>query len=415
MGIIVQKFGGSSVANIERIREVSKIIANTYEQNNQCVVVVSAMGDYTDDMLTLANQLTTTPPQREIDMLLTTGEQVSISLLAMSLNQMGYSAISLTGWQAGVKTESVYGKAKIIDISTMRMESELNKGNIVLVAGFQGVSVEGEITTLGRGGSDTSAVALAAALNADACEIYTDVDGVYTTDPRIESKARKLNEISYEEMLELANLGAVVLHPRSVEIAKHYGVKLAVRSSFTNVKGTEIKEEKDMENIKVVTGVAYDLDVARIQVIGINNTIDALSNLFSNLADNKINVDMIVTSDYQKDKINVSFSISKNELRETLKILEEFFSQETTIIHDDDLVKVSIVGAGMISNPGVAAKMFKVLSNDGINIHMVTTSEIKVSCLVPRERGINAVQILHKAFNLENDNIEVGNMESVGK
>ncbi|KXG44980.1 aspartate kinase [Tepidibacillus decaturensis] len=403
MGIVVQKFGGTSVGTIDRIKNVAKIVTKTKEQGNQVVVVVSAMGDSTDDLLDMAHQITSTPSSRELDMLLTTGEQVSISLLAMALQEIGFSAISFTGWQAGVKTESVHSKARITDISSERIVQELKNDKIVIVAGFQGVSEEGEITTLGRGGSDTSAVALAAALKADLCEIYTDVDGVYTTDPRIEPKAKKLKEVSFDEMLELANLGAVVLHPRAVENAKKFGVHLVVRSSLVQVEGTVIKEEHGMEHVKVVTGVAYDMDVARVQVIGLENKINALSDLFSTLAKEKVNVDMIVTSDYGEDKINVSFSITSSDLQHTLAILERYVGSCTMISHEDHLAKVSIVGAGMISNPGVAAKMFEVLSNADIPIKMVTTSEIKVSCLVPKEYAISGVQELHRSFELDHE------------
>ncbi|GBF10872.1 aspartate kinase [Tepidibacillus sp. HK-1] len=403
MGIVVQKFGGTSVGTIDRIKNVAKIVTKTKEQGNQVVVVVSAMGDSTDDLLDMAHQITSTPSSRELDMLLTTGEQVSISLLAMALQEIGFSAISFTGWQAGVKTESVHSKARITDISSERIVQELKNDKIVIVAGFQGVSEEGEITTLGRGGSDTSAVALAAALKADLCEIYTDVDGVYTTDPRIEPKAKKLKEVSFDEMLELANLGAVVLHPRAVENAKKFGVHLVVRSSLVQVEGTVIKEEHGMEHVKVVTGVAYDMNVARVQVIGLENKINALSDLFSTLAKEKVNVDMIVTSDYGEDKINVSFSITSSDLQHTLAILERYVESCTTISHEDHLAKVSIVGAGMISNPGVAAKMFEVLSNADIPIKMVTTSEIKVSCLVPKEYAISGVQELHRSFELDHE------------
>ncbi len=401
MGIIVQKFGGSSVANVERMKRVAGIIASNHAQGNQIVVVVSAMGDSTDDLLELASQITSNPSPREIDMLLTTGEQVSISLLTMALHSLGIPAISLTGWQAGITTESIHGKARVKNIENRRIIDELKQGKVVIVAGFQGISKEGEITTLGRGGSDTSAVSLAAAIEADLCEIYTDVEGVYTSDPRVVKNAQKLNEISYDEMLELANLGAVVLHPRAVENAKNHNVRLVVRSSFINKEGTIIKEEKEMESVKVVTGVAHDLDVARVQVIDLDNELGTLSNLFKTLANHSINVDMIVTSDYYADKINVSFSISNKDLKETLQILENNSSTNTKIKFDQNLAKVSIVGAGMISNPGVAAEMFHILSKAGIPIRMVSTSEIKVSCLVPSEQALEAVMVLHESFHLE--------------
>jgi len=402
MGIIVQKFGGTSVANLDRMKAVAKIIAETKDKGKQVVAVVSAMGDHTDELLELAHQISTNPSSRELDMLVTTGEQVSMSLLTMTLQELGYQAISLTGWQAGIETEDVHGKARITNIESARVKEELESGKIVIVAGFQGLSSKQEITTLGRGGSDTSAVALAAVLAAELCEIYTDVDGVYTTDPRVVKTARKLNEISYDEMLELANLGAAVLHPRSVENAKHHGVKLVVRSSFAGVPGTEIKEEKTMESIRVVTGIAYDMDVARVQVIDLENKMDALADLFTSLANENINVDMIVTSDYDKDHINVSFSITDQDTHSALHVLSKKLNTQAKVSHDHHLAKVSIVGAGMISNPGVAAKMFQILSGAGISIHMVTTSEIKVSCLVPKAQAKEAVQVLHDAFKLEN-------------
>ena len=415
MAVIVKKFGGSSVANVERIKRVAEIIASNHAKGNQTVVVVSAMGDSTDDLLELANQITANPSPREIDMLLTTGEQVSISLLTMALHELGLPAISLTGWQARITTESVHGKARVKDIDNQKILDELSQGKIVIVAGFQGISNEGEITTLGRGGSDTSAVSIAAAIHADLCEIYTDVEGVYTSDPRVVKNAQKLDEISYDEMLELANLGAVVLHPRAVENAKNHGVPLVVRSSFIHKEGTIIKEEKDMESVKVVTGVAHDLDVARVQVIDLNNEIGTLSNLFNTLANHNINVDMIVTSDYYADKINVSFSTSNKDLKEALQILENKFASNTKIKYDQNLAKVSIVGAGMISNPGVAAEMFQILSKAEIPIRMVTTSEIKVSCLVPSEQALAAVKVLHDSFHLDEKSLNTHELNNTVK
>jgi len=403
MGLIVQKYGGTSVGTIERILRVADRIVSYKEAGHDMVVVVSAMGKSTDVLLDMAKQIAPHPSERELDMLLTTGEQVSIALLAMALQQKGYDAISLTGWQAGITTESVHGKARIRQIDNKRILSELKQGRIVIVAGFQGWSEEGEITTLGRGGSDTSAVALAASLNADQCEIFTDVAGVFTADPRVVPAARKLNSISYDEMLELANLGAGVLHPRSVEAAKKYKVRLVVRSSFTEEEGTYVEEVADMETGRVVSGVAHDEDVAKVTVVGMPARVGTLSRLFNTLADHQVNVDIIIQSSYDAAVTNISFTVAADDLKKTLDTLashQEHLGFEK-VDHEEGLSKVSIVGAGMVNNPGVAADMFRVLAENEITIKMVSTSDIKVSCVIPAEHTALAVRALHTAYGLD--------------
>jgi aspartate kinase len=409
MGLIVKKFGGTSVGDIDRIQNVAERIIHTKQQGNDVVVVVSAMGKSTDVLVNMAKQLTEEPSDREMDMLLTTGEQVSTSLLAMALQAKGYEAISMTGWQAGIETESVHGKARMKNIDNARIQEHLHKGRVVIVAGFQGVTKEGEITTLGRGGSDTTAVALAASLNADLCEINTDVVGVYTADPRVVPKAKKLDKISFDEMLELANLGAGVLHPRAVECAKKYNVKLTVRSSFLDEEGTTIEEESDMEKGSVVSGIAKVDNVAKITVTSMSNQIGTLSALFTTLAEAHINVDVIIQSSYETALTNISFSVSMDDLKRTIEFLES--NKEKLgfegIISEKDLAKVSIVGAGMVSNPGVAASMFRELAAADINIKMVSTSEIKVSCIIPADKADAAVRTLHTAFELDVEEVAV--------
>ncbi len=402
MALIVQKYGGSSVATVEKIKHVANRVKETKEKGNQVVVIVSAMGDTTDDLISLAKQISTHPNNREMDMLMTTGEQVSIALISMALQEIGVDAISLTGWQAGIKTEEVFSKARIVDINTNKIEEELEKNRIVIVAGFQGISDNKEITTLGRGGSDTTAVALAAALKADQCEIYTDVLGVYTADPRIVKESRKLQSISYDEMLELATLGAVVLHPRAVEYAKMYNVTLYVRSTFSNDIGTRVEEVQSMEKGLVVTGIAHDLDVTKVQVLGMVKSFTAIPLLFNKLAEARINVDIIVHSEVTNEKMNIAFTISQNDLHDTIAVLEESreILQYDELRFEQNLAKVSIVGAGMITNPGVAAKMFSVLSSSEIPVKMISTSEIKVSVVIPKEQAKIAVNILHNEFSL---------------
>jgi aspartate kinase len=404
MGIIVQKFGGTSVANVERILNVASCVKEETDRGNNVVVVVSAMGKSTDTLVGLAKEISAQPNKREMDMLLSTGEQVTIALLSMALNQQGLDAVSFTGWQAGIITEPVHGNARISNIKTSAIETELATGKVVIVAGFQGITEEGAITTLGRGGSDTTAVALAAALKADKCDIYTDVTGVFTTDPRYIKNARKLLSVSYDEMLELANLGAGVLHPRAVEFAKNYQVRLEVRSSMERVEGTVIEEEAAMEQNLVVRGVAFEDEITKVTVLGLANSLTSLSTIFSTLAENHLNVDIIIQSTTEGDTANLSFSIHTNDLLETLKVLEDnkaVLAYEQ-IDAENKLAKVSIVGSGMISNPGVAAKMFEVLAVNNIQIKMVSTSEIKVSAVVEERNMLKAVEALHEAFELAN-------------
>ncbi|UOF90227.1 aspartate kinase [Fodinisporobacter ferrooxydans] len=403
MARMVQKFGGTSVGSVERIQNVANRVAQTVAAGNQVIVVVSAMGHTTDELIDLARQITPEPQAREMDMLLTTGEQISIALLAMALQQKGISAYSFTGWQAGIVTEPVHSKARIMDIDPRRLIDTVASGSVAIVAGFQGWTIDREITTLGRGGSDTTAVALAAAVQADVCEIYTDVDGVYSTDPRIVPFARKIQEISYDEMLELAHLGAAVLHPRAVEYAKQYHVPLMVRSSFSQVEGTYVKEVAQMEKGLVVRGIAYDTNVAKVGLVGVPNRVENLKIVFQSLAKESINVDIIVQSIVQNDVGDISFTITKDDRKRTMEILEQLKDQigAQAYVFEEDLAKVSIVGAGMISNPGVAADMFQALIDHNIQIKMVSTSEIKVSCVIESGLAKQAMQILHTAFALD--------------
>jgi aspartate kinase len=401
MALIVQKFGGTSVANTEKVFNAARIVTDTYKAGNSVVVIVSAQGDTTDDLITKAKEINPAASKREMDVLLSTGEQISMSLLAMAIQTLDYPVISLTGWQAGLKTDSTYGNARIDIINATRLKGEVDKGNIVIIAGFQGINKFEDITTLGRGGSDTTAVAFAAALNADLCQIYTDVDGVYTTDPRIVKNARKLAEISYDEMLELASLGAQVLHNRSVEMAKRYNVNLEVLSSFKNVPGTRVKETATMEKM-LVRGVARDNDVARISIIGVPDEPGVAFKIFSLLARKKINVDIILQSIGRDGTKDVTFTVSEGNLDVAITTLNDNLSVfgARTIIFDKDISKVSIVGAGMAANPGVAAKMFEALYNAGINIQMISTSEIKISVLIDQGEAERAVRVIHEHFNL---------------
>ncbi|WP_226656450.1 aspartate kinase [Pseudalkalibacillus hwajinpoensis] len=403
MGLRVLKFGGTSVGDVEKIKNVSKRLIEAVNNGDEVVAVVSAMGKTTDELVGLSKGITAKPSARELDMLLTTGEQVTTALLSMALNEEGYDAISLTGWQAGIKTETLHGNARILDIDASRMNQHLAEGKIVIVAGFQGLTDTFDIATLGRGGSDTTAVAIAAALKADRCEIYTDVDGVYTTDPRYVKGARKLSTISYDEMLELANLGAGVLHPRAVEFAKNYNILLEVRSSFTNEPGTLIEEVVSMEQNLVVRGLAFESNVTKITISGLPNEITTLPSLFSSLAANGINVDVIIQSTGEKNTTSISFSIETASLELTLDVLRRIKVKlpYEHIYHESELAKVSIVGSGMISNPGVAAQMFEVLAEHGIEMKMVSTSEIKVSTIVPEEKMIYAIESLHDKFQLD--------------
>ena len=400
MSLIVQKFGGSSVADADRIRNVARIITETYRKGHSVVAVLSAQGDTTDDLIEKAKEINPSASKREMDMLLATGEQISISLCAMAIERMGYQAVSLTGWQAGMLTDSSYSSARIKRIRTERIQKELDKKKIVLVAGFQGINKYDDITTLGRGGSDTSAVALAAALHADLCQIYTDVDGVYTADPRHVTGARKLEEITFDEMLELASLGAQVLHNRSVEMAKRYNVNMEVLSSFSGKPGTKVKEVvKTMEKIHV-SGVAKDKNVARLALIGLADQPGIAFKIFSLLAKKDINVDIILQSIGRDESKDISFTVARDDAetaKDTLEELKDSIGFKSIEV-DDHVAKVSIVGAGMAHNAGVASKMFEALYSAGINIQMISTSEIKVSVLVDERDADRAVQAIHDRF-----------------
>ena len=397
MALIVQKFGGTSVKDRTRIFNVARIVANTRNAGNDVVVVVSAQGDTTDDLIAKAAEITADPSHREMVMLLASGEQISIALLAMALQEIGVSAVSLTGWQAGFVTDRAYSKARIKRMDTERVESELARNRVVVVAGFQGLNRSDDITTLGRGGSDTSAVALAAALHADRCQIYTDVEGVFTADPRKIRKATKLQEITFDEMLELASLGAQVLNNRSVELAKKYGVELEVLSSLNPVPGTVVKEvAKDMEGM-LIKGVAKDTDVAVISILNVPDEPGMSFKIFGMLAQKKVNVDIILQSTGRDGKKDVIFTCSQGDAPIALRALRESekFSQVTC---SNDYAKVSIVGAGMQSHSGVAASMFEALANNNINIHMISTSEIKISCIIDREEADRAVSAIHDSL-----------------
>ncbi|MBQ7097952.1 MAG: aspartate kinase [Clostridia bacterium] len=399
MAIIVQKFGGSSVADAAKVNNVANRVVDTYRAGNSVVVVVSAQGDTTDDLIEKAHEINSSPSKREMDMLLASGEQISIALLAMAIEKIGCPVVSLTGWQAGFLTNSHAGNARIHKVDTERIMAELDQKKIVIVAGFQGLDKYDNITTLGRGGSDTSAVAIAAAIHADKCEIYTDVDGVYTADPRIVKSAKKLDEITYDEMLDLASLGANVLHNHSVEMAKKYGVKLEVKSSFEKIDGTIVKEAVSVEKM-LIRGVARDNDVARIAIIGLEDKPGIAFKVFSLLASKNINVDVILQSIGREGKKDISFTVTKNNLNEALELLgaEKNALCYEDISHREDISKVSIVGAGMTNNPGVAAKMFEALYEAGINIHMISTSETKISVLVNVANAEKAVQAIHDKF-----------------
>ena len=400
MGLIVQKFGGTSVADTERLRNVARIITDTYKAGNQVVVVLSAQGDTTDDRIEKANEINPEGSNREMDMLLSTGEQISVALCAMAIEALGYPVVSLTGWQAGILTDTAAKNARIKMIDTERLEAELDQKRIVIVTGFQGVDRNQNITTLGRGGSDTSAVALAAALEADLCQIYTDVDGVYTADPRHVKGARKLDEVTYNEMLELATLGAQVLHNRSVELAKKYNVKLEVLSSFTGHPGTKVKGVAKRMEKTAVSSVAKDKDIARIALVGVPNEVGTSFKVFSLLAQNHINVDIILQGIGHEEGKDICFTVAEGDLKKAAELLEShkaelrFARLETNA----DIAKVSVVGSGMINNPGVAAKLFEALYDAHININMISTSEIKISVLVDKKDADRAVQAVHDKF-----------------
>ncbi len=398
MGLIVQKFGGSSVRDAERVMNVAQIVTDTYRAGNDVVVVVSAQGDTTDDLIEKAYEINSKPSKREMDMLMASGEQISIALLAMAIEKLGCPAVSLLGWQAGFNTSSAYGTARIKNVKADRLRSEIDRHNIVVVAGFQGINKYDDLTTLGRGGSDTSAVAIAAALRADRCQIFTDVEGVYTADPRKVENAKKLKEITYDEMLELATLGAQVLNNRSVEMAKKYNVELEVLSSLKRVPGTIVKEVTKMEKM-LIRGVTKDTDVARISVTKIPNTPGVAFKLFDVLAKHKINVDIILQSVGRDDTKDITFTVSKSNAEETLDCVKKVFDiEDKDIICDTSVAKISIVGAGMESHPGTASKMFEALYERDINIDMIATSEIKISVLIDLEDADRAVSAIHKAF-----------------
>ena len=400
--LIVKKFGGTSVGDPDRIRNVARRCVEEYKKGNDVVVVLSAMGDTTDDLLELASKITDKPSKRELDMLLSTGEQVSVSLCAMAIMEMGYPAVSLNAFQVAMHTTKVYGNARLRKIDRDRILTELDNKRIVLVTGFQGVNKYDDVTTLGRGGSDTTAVALAAALHADACEIYTDVDGVYTCDPRIVPNAKKLNEITYDEMLDLASLGAQVLHNRSVGMAKKYGVELVVRSSLSDEPGTVVKEDLTVEK-RLVSGVAVDKNPARISLIGLQDQPGMAFNVFNLLSRKSINVDIILQSIGRDGTKDISFTVDSKDLDESLRILEENKGKLgfEKINHEDNVAKVSIVGAGMMTDAGVASTMFEALYNAGINIKMISTSEIRITVLVDEDDADRAARAVHDAFNTE--------------
>ncbi|MBR2264480.1 MAG: aspartate kinase [Firmicutes bacterium] len=399
--LIVKKFGGSSVADAERVRHVAGLIAEDVDKGNQVVVVLSAQGKTTDQLIAKAKELNQNPSKRELDMLITTGEQQSVALMALALQEMGYKAVSLNAFQIAMNTTRVYGNARLKNINTERLKMELEHGNVVIVTGFQGVNRYEDYTTLGRGGSDTTAVALAATLHADRCQIYTDVEGIYTADPRIVKNARKLKEISYDEMLELASMGAKVLHNRSVEMAKRYNVVLEVLSSMTKAEGTLVKEETKVERL-LITGIAVDKNIARVSVIGFDDVPGKAFRLFDLLSRNNINVDIILQSIGREGSKDISFTISRDDLEDTRRILEENKEMlgAKDIKYSDQFAKISIVGAGMISNPGVASRMFEALYNAGVNIHMISTSEIKISVLIAERNVALAMEAIHDRFNM---------------
>ena len=399
MALIVQKFGGTSVKDAERLNNVADIVTSTYKEGNDVVVVVSAQGDTTDDLIAKAAEINDRPSKREMDMLLSSGEQISAALLAMAIERMGYPVVSLLGWQAGFDTSSDYGNARIKRVDPSRIKQELDKRRIVVVTGFQGVNRYGDMTTLGRGGSDTSAVAIAATMHADLCQIFTDVDGVYTADPRKSPGAIKLSSISYDEMLELATLGAQVLHNRSVEMAKKYNIELEVLSSLTRRKGTIVKEESNVEKM-LISGVAKDDNIARISIIGVPDKPGLAFRIFSRLAAKGINVDIILQSIGRNGTKDISFTVDKNKMDDAIALLQAHAENwgASNIVSDDNVTKVSIVGAGMESHPGVAAEMFEALFSRSVNIQMISTSEIKISVLLNKADGDRAVEAIHEKF-----------------
>ena len=403
MALIVQKYGGTSVANAERIKNVARRIAAAKDKGDRVVVVVSAMGDTTDELIDLAHQVTQQPSERELDVLLSTGELVSSTLLAMALRDMGYDAISLSGAQAGIQTDSAYSRARILKIESQRVVKELERGNIVIVAGFQGITGDMDITTLGRGGSDTTAVALAASLGAEVCQIYTDVEGVYTADPRLIPEARRLDEIGYEEMLELATYGAKVMHPRAVELGELFNIPILVASSFTQNPGTLIHGGVSMEVRNKVRSIAYDLDVAKITVVGVPDQPGIAASIFQPLAKAGISIDTIVQNASINKITDLTFTVARGDLARAMRVVEPIAKSigARECVSDSKLGKVSIIGTGMQNTPGFAAGMFDTLSRQNINIQLITTSEIRITCIIDEARVKDAVRALHQAFEVE--------------
>ncbi|MEE8620246.1 MAG: aspartate kinase [Dehalococcoidia bacterium] len=405
MALIVQKYGGSSVADAEKIKNVARRIAKAKEQGNRVVVVVSAMGYTTDNLIKLAYQVNEQPRDRELDVLLSTGEIVTSTLLALALESLGCKAVSLTGAQAGIQTDSTYSRARILRIDTKRVGNELDKGNIVIVAGFQGVTQEMDITTLGRGGSDTTAVALAAGLNADTCQLYTDVEGVYTADPHLIPEARKLKDIGYEEMLELSSYGAKVMHNRAVELGELYNVSILVASSFSDSPGTIICKEASMEVKNKARGIAYDTNVSKVTVVGVPDHPGIAATIFEPLARANISVDTIVQNASINNITDLTFTVTRSDSLKAMSIVEPVVKSigGKQCVTDSTLAKVSVVGTGMQNTPGYAARMFRVLYEQGINIQLITTSEIRITCIISEDKVRDAVQALHKAFELEEE------------
>ncbi len=399
--LIVQKYGGTSVGSLERIENVANRVAKARKEGKDLVIVVSAMSGETNKLIEYAHHFSKTPSKREMDMLLSSGERVTAALLAIALNEMGHKTVALTGRQAGIKTDNSHTYARIESINTERLKKEINDGNIVIVAGFQGINNNGEVTTLGRGGSDLSAVALAGALNADACEIYSDVDGVYTTDPRIEPKAKKLDFVSYDEMLELSSLGAKVLQNRSVELAKKMGVKIIAKSSFTDGEGTVIADKGDNMEEVLVSGVALDKNQARVSLRNVQDRPGIAAEIFNKLADENINIDMIIQNASENGTTNLGFTVPQSEIENAKKVMDSFKESFGTSDYDEKVAKVSIVGVGMKSHSGVAAKAFEALAKNGINIEMISTSEIKVSMIIDEKFAELAVRVLHDTFGLD--------------
>jgi len=399
--LIVQKYGGTSVGSLERIENVAKRVAKAKDEGNDLVVVVSAMSGETNKLIEYAHHFSKTPSKREMDILLSSGERVTASLLAIALQEMGYKAIAMTGRQAGIKTDDSHTYARIASIDTKNIQDALKDGNIVIVAGFQGISENGNVTTLGRGGSDLSAVALAGALNADACEIYSDVDGIYTTDPRIEPKAKKLDFISYDEMLELSSLGAKVLQNRSVELAKKMGVKIIAKSSFTDAPGTIISQEDESMEEVLVSGIALDKNQARVSLRDLPDRPGIAADIFKKLADENINVDMIIQNASKEGMTNLGFTVPQSELERAKQVIESVGQEIGGSDYDENVCKVSVVGVGMKSHSGIAAKAFEALAKNSINIEMISTSEIKISMIIDEKFGELAVRVLHDTYELD--------------